>query len=59
MNEQTQEEKLSEEENKETRKLKRKLLGRHITENKKVFAIYAILRIMVVGVMIAQFFNGN
>lgn len=59
MNEQTQEEKLSKEENKETRKLKRKLLGRHITENKKVFAIYAILRIMVVGVMIAQFFNGN
>lgn len=41
------------------RKEKRKLFGRHITENKRVFAIYAILRIFVVGVMIAQIFNRN
>ena len=38
---------------------RRKLLGKHITESKKVFALYAILRLLVVAVMIAQFFNGN
>ena len=34
-------------------------MGKHITESKKVFALYAILRLLVVAVMIAQFFNGN
>lgn len=41
------------------RKEKIRLIGKHITENKKVFAIYAILRVLVVAVMIAQIFNGN
>ena len=40
-------------------KPKRKILGKHITESKKVFALYAILRLLVVAVMVAQFFNGN
>lgn len=44
---------------KSRRKEKLKLLGKHITENKKIFLLYAILRILVIGIMIAQFFNGN
>ena len=41
------------------RKEKTKLLGKHITENKRIFLLYAVLRILVIGIMIAQFFNGN
>lgn len=41
------------------RKEKAKLLGKHITENKRIFLLYAVLRILVIGIMIAQFFNGN
>lgn len=36
-----------------------RLLGKHITENKKIFLLYAVLRLLVIGIMIAQFFNGN
>lgn len=36
-----------------------KHLGKHLTENWKIFALYTVLRILVVAVMIAQFFNGN
>lgn len=34
-------------------------LTQHIKENKKLFTIYVILRILVILVMVAQFFNGN
>ena len=34
-------------------------LKEHISQNKKVFTIYVVLRISVILVMIAQFFNGN
>ena len=33
--------------------------GKHITENKKIFVLYAVLRILVIAIMVAQFFNGN
>ncbi len=36
-----------------------KHLGKHITENRKIFVLYAVLRILVVAIMVAQFFNGN
>lgn len=34
-------------------------LGKHITENKKIFLLYTVLRLLVLVTMIAQFFNGN
>ncbi|QSX05144.1 hypothetical protein JYG23_10675 [Sedimentibacter sp. zth1] len=34
-------------------------LSNHIKEHKKLFAIYVVLRILVVETMIFQFFNGN
>ena len=40
-------------------KQKNNILGKHITESKKVLALYAILRLLVIVVMIAQFFNRN
>ncbi len=37
----------------------KKTVKQQIAENKKLFAVYVILRILVVIVMIAQFYNGN
>lgn len=33
--------------------------GKHVTENRKIFILYTVLRLLVLVTMIAQFFNGN
>lgn len=46
-------------EKKDRRNLKWKHFGMHITDNKRIFILYAVLRLLVLGVMIAQIFNKN
>lgn len=46
-------------EKKDRRNLKWKHFGMHITDNKGIFILYAVLRLLVLGVMIAQIFNKN
>ena len=45
--------------NKTKNHINKRSLRQHIKENKKLFSIYVILRVLVILVMIAQFFNGN
>lgn len=49
----------SKSEKKDQRSLKWKHFGMHITDNKRIFILYAVLRLLVVGMMIAQIFNKN
>lgn len=46
-------------EGKKTGKKRFEHLGKHITENEKIFLLYTVLRLLVLVTMIAQFFNGN
>lgn len=46
-------------ERKKTGKKRFEHLGKHITENRKIFMLYTVLRLLVLVTMIAQFFNGN
>lgn len=46
-------------EGKKTGKKRFEHLGKHITENEKIFVLYTVLRFLVLVTMIAQFFNGN
>ena len=45
--------------NKEVGKLKREKMRKYISEHKRVFIIYMLLRISVIFIAIAQFFNQN
>ena len=44
---------------KERRAARRKALKTQIRDHKRLFIVYMVLRLVVIAVMIAQFFNGN